>query len=139
MRGNAARVCDTDVYAKLASQCSQLLCHQPEPDDGKVMIERICEPNSRALHGRKAGSVEGGQLVQIRASKIFPRLFQVAQLAWKNPYRAGLVDSFLPCQRDIPTGVTIEKCECLDDYGNGTVKFRAHSAQQLPLLSRLRM
>ena len=122
-----------------AFQCSQLLCHQTEPDDGKVMIERICEPNSRALHDRKAGGVDGGQLVQIRASKIFPRLFQVAQLAWKNPYRAGLVDSFLPCQRDISIGVTIEKCECLDDYGNGTVKFRAHSAQQLPLLSRLRM
>ena len=127
------------VPAQAQLQCSKLLCHQPEPDDAKVMIERVCEPNSRALHDRKAGGVDGGQLVQIRASKIFPRLFQVAQLAWKNPYRAGLVDSFLPCQRDIPTGVTIEKCECLDDYGNGTVKFRAHSAQQLPLLSRLRM
>ena len=79
--------------------CSQLLCHQPEPDDGKVMIERICEPNSRALHDRKAGGVDGGQLVQIRASKIVPRLLQIAQLAWKNPYRAGLVGGFLPCQR----------------------------------------
>src|SRR5262249_18008523 len=77
-----------------ALHCSKLLCHQPEPDDGKVMIERVCEPNSRALHDRKAGGVDGGQLVQIRASKIFPRLLQIAQLAWKNPYRAGLVDGF---------------------------------------------
>src|SRR5262249_13302729 len=122
-----------------ALQCSKLLCHQPKPNDGKVMIERVCEPNSRAPHDRKAGGVDGGQLVQIRASKIVPRLLQIAQLAWKNPYRAGLVDGFLPCQRDIPIGVTIEKCECLDDHGNGTVKFRACPAQQLPLLSRLRM
>ena len=63
-----------------ALQCPRLLCHQPEPDDGKVMIERICEPNSHALHDRKAGGVDGGQLVQIRASKIFPRLLQIAQL-----------------------------------------------------------
>src|SRR5215467_15390706 len=27
----------------------------------------------------------------------------------------------------IPIGVTIEKCECLDDHRNGTVKFRACS------------
>jgi hypothetical protein len=33
----------------LLEMCSQLLCHQSELDDGKVMIERICEPNSRAL------------------------------------------------------------------------------------------
>jgi len=69
---------------------SQLPCHQPEPDDGKVMIERVCESNSHALHDRKAGRVDGGQLVQIRA-KIFPRLLQIVQLAWKNPYRARLV------------------------------------------------
>jgi hypothetical protein len=80
------------VPAQAQLQCSKLLCHQPEPDDGKVMIERVCEPNSRALHDRKAGGVDGGQLVQIRASKICPRLLQIAQLAWKNPYRAELVD-----------------------------------------------
>jgi hypothetical protein len=126
------------VQARLALR-SQLLCHQPEPDDGKVMIERICEPNSRALHDHKASGVDGGKRVQICASKIFPRLLQVAQLARKNPYHAGFVDSFLLCQRDIPIGVTIEKCECLDDDGNGTAKFCACPAQQLPLLSRLRM
>jgi hypothetical protein len=120
-------------------QRSQLLCHQPESDDGKVVIERICEPDSRTLHDRKAGGIDGGQLVQVRASKVFPRLLQVARLARKNPYCAGFVDGFLPCQRDIPIGVAIEKCECLDDDGNGTVKLRACPAQQIPLLSRLRM
>ena len=118
-------------------QRSQLLCHQPEPDDGKVMIERICEPNSRALHDHKASGVDGGKLVQICAPKIFPGLLQVAQLARQNPYCAGFVDSFLPCQRDMSIGVTIKKCECLDDYGNGTVKLRACAAQQFPLLSRV--
>ena len=77
--------------------------------------------------------------MQVRASKVFPRLLQVARLARKNPYCAGFVDGFLPCQRDIPIGVAIEKCECLDDDGNGTVKLRACPAQQIPLLSRLRM
>ena len=103
------------------------------------MIERVCKPDSRALHDGKAGGIDGRQLVQIRASKVLPRLLQVAQLARKNPYHAGFVDSFLLCQRDIPIGVTIEKCECLDDDGNGTVKLRACPAQQIPLLSRLRM
>ena len=36
----------------------QLLCHQPKPDNGKVVIERICKPNSRALHDRKAGGID---------------------------------------------------------------------------------
>jgi hypothetical protein len=44
----------------------------------------MIEANSRAPHDRKAGGVDGGQLVLIRASKIFQRLLQVAQLAWKK-------------------------------------------------------
>jgi hypothetical protein len=35
--------------------------YQPEPDDSKVMIERVCEPNSRTLHE----GVDGGQLMQV--------------------------------------------------------------------------
>jgi hypothetical protein len=66
-------------------QRSQLLHHQPEPDIGKVVIERICAPDSRAPLDRKAGGIDGGQLVQIRASKVFPRLLQVARLTRKNP------------------------------------------------------
>jgi hypothetical protein len=58
-----------------------------EADDGKkVMIERVCEPNSRMI----------AKLVASTPSKIFARPLQIAQLAWKNPYRAGLVDDFLP-------------------------------------------
>jgi hypothetical protein len=114
------------------------LCHQPEPDNRKVMIERVGKPNSRALHDRKAGGIDGGQLVQVRASKIFPRLLQIAQLAGKDFYGAGLTDGFFPRQRHVPVGVAIEECECLDDDGNAGMKFRAGSVQQVPLLSRLR-
>jgi hypothetical protein len=111
-------------------QCSKVLRHQPEPDDGKVMIERICESNSRALHARKAGGVDGGQLVQIRVENN-PKtaLDPATRMEESLPCRAC---RWLPCQRDIPIGITIEKCECLDDHGNGTVKFRACSAQQAP-------
>ena len=116
-----------------------LLCHYPKADDGKVMIERICDPNLRALHNREAGGIHGGQLVQIRAPKIFPRVLQVARLARKNPHGAELVDCFLPCQRDIPIGISIEKRERLDDDGNGSVELCACPEQPVPLLPRLRM
>jgi hypothetical protein len=76
--------------------------------------------------------------VQIRAPKIFPRLLQIAQLAWKNPYRAGLVDGFLPIKRDISMALRSRNVNVSMTNGNGTVKFRACPAQQLPLLARLR-
>ena len=66
------------------------LCHQPEPDDGEMMIERVCKPNSRALHDRKARGIDGRQFVQIRMTKVFPRLLQIAQLAGKDFYGPGL-------------------------------------------------
>jgi hypothetical protein len=49
-------------------------CHQPESDDGKVMIEGVRKPDARALHDRKARRVDGRELVQIRAPEIFPGL-----------------------------------------------------------------
>ena len=49
------------------------------------------------------------------------------------------MDGLFPRQRHVPVGVAIEECECLDDNGNGGVKLRACSVQQVPLLSRLRM
>ncbi len=104
-----------------------------------MVIERVCKPNSRALHDREARRVDGRQFVQIRVAKVFPRLLQIAQLAGKDFYGAGLIDRFSPRQRHVPVGVAIEKCECLDDNGNGGVKLRACSMQQIPLLARLRM
>lgn len=34
-------------------------CHQPESDDGKVMIERKCKRDSRTLHDGEASCVDG--------------------------------------------------------------------------------
>src|SRR6266849_6884515 len=124
-----------------SSDCTPyvLLRHQPEPDHGKVMIERVCKTNSRALHDRKTGGIDGRQLMQVRTSKVLPRLLQIAQLAGKDFRGAGLIDGFFPRQRHVPVGVAIEKCERLDDNGNGGVKLRARSVQQVPLLPCLRM
>ena len=105
------------------------LSHKPEPDCSEMVIERVCKPNSRALHDREARRVDGRQFVQIRVTKVFPRLLQIAQLAGKDFYGAGLIDRFSPRQRHVPVGVAVEKCECLDDNGNGGVKLRACSMQ----------
>ena len=123
----------------LTLQRSQLLCHQSKPDDGKVVIERICKADSRPLHNYEAGGIDSRQLMQIRAAKVFPGLFQITRFARQNLDCARLADGFLPCQRDIPVGVPIEKCERLNDNGNGTVKLRARPLQQVPLLSCLCM
>jgi hypothetical protein len=77
------------------------------------MIERVCYSNSRSLHDGETGGIYCRQLVQARASKVVPRLFQIAQLAGKDFYRVGLIDGFFPCQRHVPVGVAIEKRECL--------------------------
>ena len=116
---------------------SKLLCHQPEPDNGKVMIQGICKPNSGTLHDREAGSIDRRQFVQISASEVFPGLLQIAQLAGKEFYGVRPIDGFLPRQRHVSVSIAIKKCECLDDNGNGGVKLRAGSVQQLPLLSSL--
>jgi hypothetical protein len=53
------------------------LSHKSEPDCSEMVIERVCKPNSRALHDREARRVDGRQLVQIRVTKVFPRLLQM--------------------------------------------------------------
>jgi hypothetical protein len=55
-----------------------------------MVIERVCKPNSRALHDREARRVDGRQFVQIRATKVFPRLLQIARLAGKDFTVPGL-------------------------------------------------
>ena len=97
-------------YALLLCQ-PILLCHQPETDHGEVMIERVCKPNTLALHDREAGGVDRRELVQVGASEVFPRLFQIARLAGKNRYGSRLIDCLFPGQRHVPVGVSIEKCE----------------------------
>jgi hypothetical protein len=85
------------------------------------------------------GGIDRRQFVQICASKVFPRLLQIARLAGKDFYGARPIDGFFPRQRHVSVGVAIKKCECLDDNGNGGVKLRARSVQLLPLFSRLGM
>jgi hypothetical protein len=74
-----------------------------------------CKPNSCALHDRKAGGIDRRQFVQICASKVFPRLLQIARLAGQDFYGAGPINGFFPRQRHVSVGVAIKKCECLDD------------------------
>ena len=50
-----------------------------------------------------------------------------------------LSDADRRLERHVSVGVAIKKCECLDENGNGGVKLRARSVQQLPLFSRLDM
>ena len=103
------------------------------------MIEGVRNSNLGALHDCKARRIDGRQFVQVCASKVFPRLLQITQLTGKDFYGAGLIDGILPHQRHVPIGIAIEKCECLDENGNGGMKFRACTLQQVPLLSRLRV
>jgi hypothetical protein len=60
--------------------------------------------------------------VEIRTAKKFPRLFQVAKLARQDLYDSGLVNRRFPRQRDVTVGIALEKGECLDNDGNGSVK-----------------
>ena len=115
------------------------LCDQPEFDHGEVMVERICNSYSRALHDCKAGGVNRRKLAQLRAAKILPRLFQIAQLAGKNLDCPWLIDRFSPRQSHITIGVPIEKRERLDDNRNRGVKLGARALQPFPLLPRPHM
>jgi len=102
-----------------------------------MVVERVCKPNSRALHDREARRVDGRQFVQIRVTKVFPRLLQIAQLAGKDFYGSGLIYGLFPRQRHVPVGIAVEKRECLDDNGNGGVELGTSSVQSVPLLSCL--
>ena len=77
--------------------------------------------------------------MQIRASKVVPRLFQIAQLAGKDFYRASLINGVFPRQRHVSIGVAIEERECLDDDGNGGMKLCPCAMKQVPLFPRLWM
>ena len=50
---------------------------------------------------------------------------------------AGFVYALLPCQRHLSVGVAIEKCECLEDHRDGSVKLRARSVEQVPVFASL--
>lgn len=63
----------TTLYASLGD-----LAHHPKSDDGIMMIERVGQPYSRPLHDREAGRIDGGQLVQVGAPEVVPRLLQIA-------------------------------------------------------------
>ena len=101
------------------------------------MIEREGEANARALHDGKARRIDRRKLVQVGAPEIRPRQLQIAQLAGKNPDRAGFIDRLFPCQRHVPVGVAFEESEGLDDDGNRAVQFGAGRMERLPLLAGL--
>ena len=71
--------------------------------------------------------------------KVFPRSLQIAQVADKNLEGVQPVYRLFPRQRHIPSGVAVEKRECLDDDRNRGVQPGAGSEQQFPLLPRPRM
>jgi hypothetical protein len=77
--------------------------------------------------------------MKVGTSEIFPRLFQIAQIAGKAFYAASFVYELLPRQRHIPIGIALKECESLDYYGRRSVKFRARRLQHVPLLARPRM
>jgi hypothetical protein len=98
---------------------------KPEPDNSKVVIERIGKPNSCALHDRKTGAIDRRQFVQISASEVFPRPLQ-SQIAGRSFTVPGSMDGFLPRRH---VSVSGQEMECLDDNGYGGVEFRARSVQ----------
>jgi hypothetical protein len=53
------------------------LGHHPESDNCEVMIKRVGEPYSRALHDDEASCVDSGQFVQVGAPEILPRPLQI--------------------------------------------------------------
>src|SRR5579859_6281205 len=72
--------------------------------------------------------------MEVATSKVGPRLLKVAQLAGENLYEAGLVDRLLPRQRDIPVGIALKECECLDDDRNGSMELCTGAVQSMPPL-----
>ena len=68
-----------------------LLCHHSEPNHSEVMIERTCNANTRAFHDGKARGIDGRELVEVSATKVFPRLLQIAQLAGKDFYDGEII------------------------------------------------
>src|SRR5690349_9357745 len=103
-----------------------------------MVIERVCKPNSRALHDREAPRGRPTICTDPRDESI-PTTAANRAARREGFYGAALIDRFSPRQRHVTVGVAIEKCECLHDNGNGDVKLRAFFMQQIPLLARLRM
>src|SRR6266481_5578850 len=101
------------------------------------MIERERKANARALHDGKTRRVDGRELVQVRAPEVFQRLVEIAQLAGKDPHRAGSVDRLPPRQRHVAVGIALQEGERFDYDGNGRVKSGASPMQDFPLLASL--
>lgn len=121
-----------------ASKDSALRRHS-ESGHSKVVVEREGESDASALHDGKAGCIDGRELVQVRAAKEFPRLFQIAQLAGENLDGAGLVDRTLPRQGDVAVGVALEESKRLDDDRYRGVELDTCAVEDVPLLSCLRV
>jgi hypothetical protein len=49
-----------------------------------MMIERVCKSDLGTVHDRKAGGIDGRQLVQVRPPKVFPGLLQITQFAGED-------------------------------------------------------
>ncbi|HEX9277003.1 MAG TPA: hypothetical protein VGA51_11490 [Casimicrobiaceae bacterium] len=113
--------------------------NQPESGHRKVVIEGEGDANARSFHDRKARCIDGREPVEIVAPEIFPRNFEIAQLAGKDLHRSGLIDRLFPRQRHIAVGVAIEKSERLDYDRDRRVKFGARSLQDVPLFPGLRV
>jgi hypothetical protein len=75
--GERPAICRCARGAAIWTKRAVRLCHQPESDCSKVMIERVGHPNARSLHDRKARRIHGRQLMQVGASKVVPGLRQV--------------------------------------------------------------
>ena len=105
----------------MTAAASRTLRDKAEADRCEVMIEREGNPDSDAFHDREARRIDRGKLVQVRAAKIIPRLFQVAQLAREDPHGSRLADGILPRQRYIAVCIAIEEREGFDDDGNWEV------------------
>ncbi len=56
---------------------SASLPDEPEPGHDEVMIECVGEPDRRSLHDREARRIDRGELMQVRAPKVGPRLFEI--------------------------------------------------------------
>ena len=63
---------DDDLPRWIREGLVRLSGDEPEPDHDEVVVEAVGNPYSCALHDREAGGVHSRQLVQVRASEIFP-------------------------------------------------------------------
>ncbi len=78
----------------MTAAASRTLRDKAEADRCEVMIEREGNPDSDAFHDREARRIDLGKLVQVRAAKIIPRLFQVANSHGRTLTAPGLPTAF---------------------------------------------